>query len=677
MKKYTLPILFFSILISQISVLTWQYINDTNKTHNIATIISVAITYIIIFWIYTKTKKEKTTFAKIFEESTEGIALIEKETQKIHIANKAICEMLEYSEKEIKYLYIADIINEKNFIQTTNEFEKFKEKEKILLSNITLETKQKHSIETNITAYTNKINKKEYITIFVRDISQTSSEKKEMKNLQLLYETAIEASENILFNWDHASDNITFAGQTLQILGYKCQEIEGNISKWKDLIHPEDLSYFEMHVKNMKEKNTTTNLEYRFLKKDGTYIYIENSGKFIKTEQGTMIMAGFIKNIDKRKKREISTINIAAELSQLSGKNFFEKITKYIAKSLQVEHVFVGKLIDDNKIKVLGGFSKDKTMKNMEYELKGTPCENVVGKQMCIYESNVQKEFPKDILLQEMKIEGYIGNPLFNEKNEAIGLIVALSENKLANQANQIQILKNLSNQIESKIELINAEEELKKHKNKLSTITQNSIPVIFMINKKGEFTLSEGEALKALGLKPKEAVGKSAFKMYKDYPQIIEGIEKALDGETNTNRVKINSNERESFWKIFYSPIKNEKNEITGVIGTGTDITSEQELEKIKEKQKIISELMTCGLIEINKDGEVQEKNTAIEKIIKNGTPLINENNKIHPIIFEKIENSRGIGGVNIKIKILDKEFKITWSEFLNDQNTLITIDE
>lgn len=679
MKKYIQYFLVFLLMIFQISALILNYIND-QTAHNLTMIITVFITYIIITIFYIKAKKEQKKFSTIFEESIDGIALINKNTQRIHIANAAMNKMLEYSKEEIQDLYLADIVNEKNFNETMEEFSKLKENESLQSKSAFLETKYKHEIEVDITGKISTINKKQYILIITRNISKTAKQEKEIKKLKSIYEAAINASRNVLYNWDSITNNVTYMGPTLKMLGYTCKEMDGDIDKWRNLIHPEDLTYFDIQLKKILNTNLHADLEYRIRKKDGTYVYIEDTGNFIKEDNGnnsSTQMVGFIKDISTRKKADQSKMEISAKFCTLSGNNFFEKIARHIATSLGVDHVFIGRLIKGNNIKVLGGVSKNETMQSMEYNLEGTPCENVVGKQMCIYESNVQNDFPKDTILKEMKIEGYIGNPLFNEKNEAIGLIVALSEKKIDNQTDQIQILKIFTNQISNKIELINAEEELKKHQNKLNTITKNSIPIIFMINKKGEFTLSEGKGLEKLGLKPKEVVGKSAFKIYKDYPEIIEGIEKALDGEQITNQVKINNKYGKSFWRTLYSPITNEKHEVTGLIGTAIDITPEQELEKIIEKQKITSDLVQCGLIEINKEGGLIEKNHKVDELIKNGTPIVDKNNKIHPGILEKIQNSKGIGGINIKIKILDKEFTITWSEYLKDQNTIIAINE
>jgi len=54
---------------------------------------------------------------------------------------------------------------------------------------------------------------------------------------------------------------------------------------------------------------------------------------------------------------------------------------------------------------------------------------------------------------------------------------------------------------------------------------------IVFSLDKDGIFTLSEGEGLKALNLKPGEVVGKSVFDLNRDNPQLLANVRRALAG--------------------------------------------------------------------------------------------------------------------------------------------------
>ncbi len=56
---------------------------------------------------------------------------------------------------------------------------------------------------------------------------------------------------------------------------------------------------------------------------------------------------------------------------------------------------------------------------------------------------------------------------------------------------------------------------------------------VMFVVDRDGTFTLSSGGGLARLGLEPGQAIGASAYEMYRDVPAIVEGMRQLLaDGE-------------------------------------------------------------------------------------------------------------------------------------------------
>jgi PAS domain S-box-containing protein len=93
---------------------------------------------------------------------------------------------------------------------------------------------------------------------------------------------------------------------------------------------------------------------------------------------------------------------------------------------------------------------------------------------------------------------------------------------------------------------------------------------IIFSLDKDGIFTLSEGEGLKALNLKPGEVVGKSVFDIYHDHPQILANVRRALAGEAFSDVVDVGN----VSFETRYSPLTDPEGVFVGVIGVATDIT-------------------------------------------------------------------------------------------------------
>ncbi|MBN2411762.1 PAS domain S-box protein [candidate division KSB1 bacterium] len=169
---------------------------------------------------------------------------------------------------------------------------------------------------------------------------------------------------------------------------------------------------------------------------------------------------------------------------------------------------------------------------------------------------------------------------------------------------------------IEDITERKKAEEALRDSEEKFRTIVSNAQAVIFVVDREGTFLLSEGRGLTALGLKPGQVVGLSAFDLYKDYPKIKNGIKKALAGTFHTKEIKVG----DMYFDTFYSPYKNADNEIIGVIGMSIDITerklAEDALKKSEEKYRDLFEKSIDAICIVNKNGNFIDINKATETL-------------------------------------------------------------
>jgi PAS domain S-box-containing protein len=82
-----------------------------------------------------------------------------------------------------------------------------------------------------------------------------------------------------------------------------------------------------------------------------------------------------------------------------------------------------------------------------------------------------------------------------------------------------------------------------------LSRLT-NALPmVVYSINSDGIFELSEGAGLQKLSLESGGLVGKNAFDFYADYPDVIQAIQQALQGETVRYTTHINDRHFENYY--------------------------------------------------------------------------------------------------------------------------------
>lgn len=162
----------------------------------------------------------------------------------------------------------------------------------------------------------------------------------------------------------------------------------------------------------------------------GGFRYLSISGQPVLDKAGAFKgYRGIGKDVTEHKRLQDAVYEIAAGVSAETGEPFFRLLVQHLARALNVKYVFIGELLDAHTVQTIAVCIDNKIVPNLTYDLANAPCENVVGKKLCIYPSNVQKEFPKDKLLSQMNAQGYAGCPLFNSSGYPLGVLVVMDVN--------------------------------------------------------------------------------------------------------------------------------------------------------------------------------------------------------------------------------------------------------
>jgi PAS domain S-box-containing protein len=127
----------------------------------------------------------------------------------------------------------------------------------------------------------------------------------------------------------------------------------------------------------------------------------------------------------------------------------------------------------------------------------------------------------------------------------------------------------------------------------RLRRVVQHAPIVLWAIDLEGTFTLSEGQGLGALGLAPGEAVGRSVFEMYKDFPDVLADLVRALGGEEFSALAEIG----DSAFETRYCPLRDEHNRVTGLLGLSIDVSARLRAER--ERTSLQAQLMQAHKLE------------------------------------------------------------------------------
>lgn len=115
-----------------------------------------------------------------------------------------------------------------------------------------------------------------------------------------------------------------------------------------------------------------------------------------------------------------------------------------------------------------------------------------------------------------------------------------------------------------------------------LQTLVNNLPVVVFTLDTDGTFIQSAGKGLETLGIEPGEFEGSSIFEAYSEYDDVVDAVNRALDGqevrETQTVYGRV--------FETWYQPVFDGEGQLAQVVGVARDITEitrrEQRVERL-----------------------------------------------------------------------------------------------
>ncbi|NEO98785.1 MAG: GAF domain-containing protein [Symploca sp. SIO2E9] len=176
-------------------------------------------------------------------------------------------------------------------------------------------------------------------------------------------------------------------------------------------------------------------------------------------------MVGSITDISDRQHREEALRLIVEGTAATTGREFFRTCTRYLAQVLQVRCASVTELANEakTKVKTLAFWTGESFREEFEYELVGTPCEQVLLGLNCYYPSGVQDHFPHAQNLLNLGVQSYLGIPLVDSAGNILGHLAVMDDVPISNDPDKDLILRIFAARAGAELERKLAEEALQQ----------------------------------------------------------------------------------------------------------------------------------------------------------------------------------------------------------------------
>jgi PAS domain S-box-containing protein len=280
------------------------------------------------------------------------------------------------------------------------------------------------------------------------------------------YRNLVEASQDMIWSAD-AQGCYTFVnGAVKQIYGYAPEEMLGR--SFADFVLAEQLTKDLEIFQQLLQGASVFQYETTHLAKDGRPIQLMFNAIALRDTEGRVIgTTGTASDITERKQREEALRLMVEGTASATGDTFMRSCVRYLAEVLQVRYALIAEHVDEDdasqKARSLAFWTGETWGENFEYNLAGTPCENVVQGTPCLYPQQVQALFPNAPYLVQFNAQSYFGCPLIDSNGNVLGLLVVLDVKPIDCAPDQQMILQIFAARAGVELERIQAEEALRR----------------------------------------------------------------------------------------------------------------------------------------------------------------------------------------------------------------------
>jgi PAS domain S-box-containing protein len=292
------------------------------------------------------------------------------------------------------------------------------------------------------------------------------------------YRNLVETSQDMIYSLD-VEGRFTFVNSAVkQIYGYEPSEMIGR--PFTDFVAPEQIAQDLNLFQRLLQGESVFQYETTHLAKDGKPIQLmfnaisnacAQSAIALRDSQGNVLgTTGTASDITERKQREEALQLIVEGTASATDTAFMRSCVRYLAQALQVRYALIAEVADDSavvaspgasastRVRTLAFWTGETWSENFEYNLAGTPFENLLQEKACLYPQEVQALFTSDSPsktlpfgfpfavrdrdLVQLGVQSYLGIPLINSNGNVIGLLVVLDVKPMVRGFGKESILK-------------------------------------------------------------------------------------------------------------------------------------------------------------------------------------------------------------------------------------------
>jgi len=264
-----------------------------------------------------------------------------------------------------------------------------------------------------------------------------------------------------------------------------------------------------------------------------------------------------------------------------TGEEFFQSLARHLASALGVPFAAISEFAGVNtRVRTLAFWARGQIQENFEYDLAGTPCEDVMRGRLCHYPSGVKERFPQAKPLVQLGVESYLGTPLLDSEGKALGLLAVFDERPMTAQPRHLYILRIFAARVAGVLERLRAERRLSASERRYRDLYEEAPVGYLSIGVDGRILSANHRASQLVGYSAEELEGLPVAGLFADTPagktRDAESFRKFLAGEEVSGlEVGMRRKDGRPLWiSLWMRPIRGDDGKVQASRSIWVDIT-------------------------------------------------------------------------------------------------------
>jgi formate hydrogenlyase transcriptional activator len=301
-----------------------------------------------------------------------------------------------------------------------------------------------------------------------------------------------------------------------------------------------------------------------------------------------------------------------------TGELFFRTLVEHLARAIGTRHAFISEFIPPGRIRTLAFWSGGKIVDNIEYELAGTPCQEVIHGGFCFYPSGLQLKYP----VTEPGIESYIGVPLTAPDGRILGHLCTLDESPLPNEPRRLALFRIFAARATAELDRLRLERDLRDREDQLRDLFEQAPIAYVHEGLDSRFIRANRTARRILGITPEDVPHMYGKSLAPDTPDAQRRLREAFESigrGTDTSGVVLELRRHDNGKPIWMEWWSNPDASGTFTRTMFIDITDRVLLEQEQARLKAQNSYLQEELKAVHNFEEIVGSSSGLAKVLEN----------------------------------------------------------